>query len=328
MKGGSAYSRSYRRSLDFSRVREQTRGFPKNFISYATVGHYDSTPAYARVEEGDVMVECTLVPDGDEIVARLDLDTVDGGANYFPVSYGQRLIIGFPNGENGDPVVLGRCSDKSWPFPDEVAGVQTNLGLPAPAVNGAPHFAFIKTQDGQLIAIESGDGADVLIHSGGSTQIRVAPGEQNLITGRTHIGSQAEFTVPPIGASVGPDGFITQGVQGQAFIPLPNLNTQITGVTPGYAPVPIPPPQLSPDLVPIPADGIVRMKDDVQANTATDPIFFSYLSLVDTLVRALGNANLPAIATALGALNTAFPVPVQSVKGKPISASLNTCGDD
>jgi len=320
MKGGSAYSRSYRRSLDFSRVREQTRGFPKNFISYATVGHYDSTPAYARVEEGDVMVECTLVPDGDEIVARLDLDTVDGGANYFPVSYGQRLIIGFPNGENGDPVVLGRCSDKSWPFPDEVAGVQTNLGLPAPAVNGAPHFAFIKTQDGQLIAIESGDGADVLIHSGGSTQIRVAPGEQNLITGRTHIGSQAEFTVPPIGASVGPDGFITQGVQGQAFIPLPNTTLRFAGtqIPPAIVPVPPPPlpptPQLDTQGRVIPADGVVRMKDTIQINTTTSPDFFAWLSAVDSIVRPLFGGGFP-------------PLPA-GIDGAPVTASLNTCGDD
>ena len=307
-----SYSRSHRRSLDFSRVREQTRGFPKNFISYATVGHYDTTPAYARVEGGDVMVECTLVPDGDEIVARLDLDTVDGGASYFPVSYGQRLIIGFPNGENGDPVVLGRCSDKSWPFPNDVAGVKTNDG--APGVNPAPSFAFIKTQDGQLLAIETGDGADIVIHSGGSSQVKVAPGEQNLLTGRTHIGSQADFSTPPTGATVAPDGFVKPGAQGGPFTPLPNTAISFGGVlTPVPVIVPVPPPQLDTRARPIPADGVFRMKDTIQINTVTAPQFYAWLTAVDATARVL-NPGLP-------------PLPA-GVDGRPTSASLNTVGDD
>jgi hypothetical protein len=77
---------SFIRGLDFSRSREGFRGYPKNAISYGTVGHLDLTPQYARVQDGDVLVEVTLEPSGDEIVSRLDTTAVDGGAVFFPLS--------------------------------------------------------------------------------------------------------------------------------------------------------------------------------------------------------------------------------------------------
>lgn len=40
-------------------------------LGYATVGHEDENPAFARIEGSQVYVEVTLRPEGDEIVARL-----------------------------------------------------------------------------------------------------------------------------------------------------------------------------------------------------------------------------------------------------------------
>lgn len=300
--------RSFARSLDFSRSREGFRGYPKNSISYGTVGHVDLTPQYVRIENGDVLVEVTLEPTGDEIVARLDTSSVDGGAMYWPLSYGQRVVVAFPGTGNGDPVIVGRCSDASWPFPSSVAGVSTSV------LGSAPMFAIMKTADGQLLAIETGDGGDILIHSGGSAQVRVGPGEQALITGRTHIGSQAKFTSPPTGGSSTAGGFVQPGVGAAPYVPVPNDTVAFDGTLLPPAVVPYPAPQMDGTLRPIPEDGVVRMKDTVQINSLTASAFFAWLAAVDGIVRPLVGPTMPALPA--------------GINGQPISASLNTVTDD
>ena len=283
-----AYDRSYPRSIDFSHVRENTASPPHNFVSYGTVGHYDGTPAYVRIEDGDVLVEVTLNPSGDQVSARVDFDTVDGGGFYLPLSYGQRVVVGFPNGDSSEAVIIGRCSDKSWPFPDEVCDVATSS-------NGknAPCFAFLKTQDGQLLCIETGTNADIVIHSGASVQLKATPSSQNLITGRTHIGSDVEFSSPPTAATVAEDGFVEEGEAGGLFSPAPNSK----GTT-------------NLKLQVYPADGVVRMDDGIVSNGITDPAFFAWVSAVSA-------ALIPPIPT--------FPLQLKSAHE---SCSFNTVGDD
>jgi hypothetical protein len=311
----ASIARSFIRALDWSRSREGFRGYPRNSISYGTVGHLDLTPQYARIEDGDVLVEVTLEPTGDEIVARLDFGTVDEGGSYFPLSYGQRVLVAFAGTGNGDPVIIGRLSDGSWPFPDTAAGVPTAVA------GSAPLFAFIKTAEGQIIAIESGDGADILIHSGGSVQVKVNPGEQNLITGRTHVGSAASFTTPPTGPTVAPGGFPAPGTPSTPYAPVPNQNVRVTGtlIPPAVVPIPPPPappvPQIDSNLRPIPEDGIVRMKDTIQTNATTAPDFFTWLSAVHAGLAGL----LPP--------NTLPGLPA-SFDSSPVTASLNTASDD
>jgi len=283
-----AYHRSYQRSIDFSRVRENTGDPQHNFISYGTVGHYDDTPAYARIEDGDVLVEVTLLPAGDEITARIDFDSVDGGGAYMPLSFGQRVVIAFPNGDSGEAVIIGRCSDRSWPFPPEVSEIPTSK-------NGknAPCFAFLKTQDGQLLAIETGTNADIVIHSGASIQLKCTPSSQNLITGRTHIGSDVEFSSQPTPATVGGSGFVEEGDAGGLYEPAENTRglKNLKGQT-------------------YPSNGVVRLDDSVIADGTTDPAFFAWVSAVSAAI-------IPPIA----------PVPFQ-IESAPTSSSLNTVGDD
>lgn len=261
-----------RKGRDWGRTSDPR--MPKNYIAMGTVGHTDDTPSYVRIEGGDVFVEVTLTPAGDEVVARLDMSAVDGGGIYMPLSYGQRVVLAMPGGTGEDPVLIGRMNDSSWPFPSSVAGVSTG------GTNG-PMFAFYKTQDGQLLAIQTGDGGDVLIHSGASAQVQVDPGEQILLTGQTHIG--ADFTAPPTGSVVGKNGTVTAGVAGTAFVPLPNTNTTI----PPPADVNIPP-------VPLPADGIFRIKDTVQSNITIDAAFWAWVIAVSA---ATAIASVPTTLT-------------------------------
>lgn len=316
--------RSHVRTPDYGRMGAAFRGKPKNYVSYGTVGHVDQTPQYARVEDGDVLVEVTLAPSGDEVVARLDFNSVDGGGFYMPLSYGQRVLVAFPQGEGGEAVIIARLADTAWPFPPDVADVPTE------SAGSAPMYCFLKTQDGQLIAIETGDGADFLVHSGGSTWQRVEAGEQHHIQGRTHIGSDAEPLVPPVPPQVAPGGFTTPGAGLQGYIPLPNSNVDAsTGIPIG--------PLIDNLLRVLPEDGLVRIKDTVQVNSVTDKPFidfqiyvFTWLEAANIVLDSLtGNAWSAALQAALGAAGVVAPTaPPLKADGKPISGSNNTASDD
>ena len=320
MKINPVYGRTATPALDFSRVRAQTKGSPENYLSFGTVGHYDDTPAFVRVEDGDVLVEVTLAPSGDEIVARLDLDTMDGGCVFYPLSYGQRVVVGFPNAKQGDPVILSRLSDASWPFPDEVAGISTDPD-PSPT-RSAPAFAFIKTSDGQLLAIETGDGGDIVIHSGASTQVRVEPASQILLTGRTHIGSEAEFAEPPVGPQITNNGFTEAGSQAEPYVPAENTNSVIPPAT--YVN-----PAAEGGVSLLPADGIMRLKDTVQSNAIVDPEFWNKLLALYTALTvwtpALGDGGT-ALKTALADFFS-LPAP-SSLDSIGRTSSQNTASDD
>ena len=254
-----------RPGADFSQLREVMRGAPTNYISYGTVGHSDVTPTYARIENNQVYVEVTLQPSNDEIVARLD---TGGGSDqagfYMPRAYGARVIVGLPGGNGTEAVIIGRCNDSAWPFPESVAGVATHTP-PTEGHAPAPLWSFLRTADGYLLGIETGDGGDIVIHSGASVEIKVNSGEQILLNGPTHLG--ATFTEAPTGAAVGPGGEVTPGVQGTAFVPTPYV------LVPTTDPVPIIP-------IGLPADGILRLKDSFQTGNDVDPTFWTFLTAV------------------------------------------------
>jgi hypothetical protein len=246
--------------------RDEAGARTVNYLAYGMVGHVDLTSSPVRLEGGQVLVEVTLQPSGDEIVARLETGAGgDGQAFYMPLAYGARVIVGMPAGTGSEPVILARCPDGAWPFPTTVAGIATGAAPAGPTAKTAPMYAILRTQEGHLIAIESGDGGDIVIHSGGSVQVKVNAGEQILLKGRTHLGSG--FTAPPQGASIGPAGEMVPGVQGAPYVPVP------------YVPAPVPPIPLPPPAL-VPADGLVRVKDPVQADATSDPDFFVYLALV------------------------------------------------
>ncbi len=306
-------NRSFKRPLDWSRSRAGFQGYPECYVSFGTVGHNDNTPAYLRVENGDVLVEVTLTPSGDEVVARLNTESMDQGGVYFPLAFGQRVVVAFPNASNSDGVILGRCSDESWPFPEQVSGVSTTNPEVTPdgTTLQGPLFGFIKTGDGQILAIQTGDDGDLLLTSGASVRMEVSEGEQVLIRGRTHIGSEVDFEEQPTGGKVGEGGFIQQGEPGTPYEPPPNTNT-IAAPPPILAITPVIDPFKGGN--PYPADGVVRMKDTIQINGATAPDFIAWGLAVTTAVNLAAPGSVPP-----------FPL---GIDGKPVSSSFNTTGDD
>lgn len=289
--------RSAPASKDMSRL--SSTGAPSNYISYATVGHMDLSPAYARLEGSRVLVEVTLMPAGDEIMAVLP---VAEGTMYSGLQYGQHVLVGMPGGTGQDATILCAVSDESWPFPSSVAGVEVPPEVPNTPV-GAPIWSFVRTAAGQLLAIETGEGADLVIHSGGSVRLGCVPGEQLLLSGRTHIGQ--DFTSPPVGAQAGPGGEVVPGTQGSPYVPVP------------YVPVPaVPAPALPAEPFVGPEDGIVRAKDLVQIDALTDPGFWRWVVAVSAA---------PQVAAAMALTGVLVPL---SATAQHKTASLHTCADD
>lgn len=278
-------------NLDINAGRDLFTGPPKNGLSFAKVGHYDATPQFCRIENSQLFIEVTLVPSGEEVVAR---GMVGNGQAWSGIQFGERVIVCNPAGDGDDWVVLGKLSDTSWPLPDAVSGVP----VAAPA---GPSWFFLRTDDGELIAIESGDGADITVHSGGSVRIGVNPGEQILLSGRTHIG--ADFTTPPVGASCGPDGELIPGAPGGPYVPPPYV------LTPG-APLPLP-------AFTGPADGLLRAKDSLQSDITVDPAFWAWITAVHAL---------PTVGAILAALPTPVPVPT-ALTSTAKTASRSTAAD-
>ena len=310
-----------RSSVDFSRIRRPFQGKPTNAVSFGVVGHYDQNPAFARVENNKVLVEVTLMPGGDEVVAELGMEAQGNGFGfYIPVTIGTRVLVAFPGGEE-DPIIIKRMTDREYPFPDDVAGVTTQ-GAPANPLVGstaAPQWAFMQTPAGTLLAIETGDDGDVVVKSGANIQLEADPGQAIHLNGRVHIGES--WTTPPVGASTGPAGEVIPGASSVSHVPTPHIPTPISAI-PSVAPAGTP------------DDGIVRIKDDVQSDTTTDPDFWIYLQSVHAFLVALAAVWNP-LATGgggpfvvpSGSTIPIAPDPPLAIGSRAKSASGNTCAD-
>lgn len=301
---------------DWGQMREMTEGPPTQAISLGTIGHIDTTPEYVRLQDGRLLVEVTLVPSGEQVVATVNTEGGAGSGFYMPLGYGQKVVVAFPGGDGSQPVIVGSINDGDQPLPE--------LSVPASG-NGVPMFAFLRTSAGQMLLLETGDEGDVIIRSGASVQVAVDGAGQVLLTGLTHIGQSVKPTSPAVGAGVGPDGYEAPGVAAAGYVPVPNTNA----VTP-----PIPPRVPSESTVPqpVPADGIVRVKDAMQSNAAIDPTLFTWITQVTAAVVAMAapfNASPPGVPlVSLGTGAVVPPVaPPSTVTSLPTSGSLNTCAD-
>lgn len=308
-------------SVDYSRIRKPFQGKPTNYISYGVVGHLDQNPAFSRVENGKILVEVTLTPSGEEVIAELGLEANGGGWGfYWPVEVGCRVIVGFAQGE--DPVIIKRITDAEFPVELEVAGISAVGGSVADGdATTAPHFAYIKTPEGALLAIETGSDGDISIKSGANVQIKVDPGNAIHLAGRTHIG--VGWTEDPTGAFVGDNASVDNGESARKHNP------------PSWVPTPVPNSPLS--AAPgTPATGVVRIKDPIQSDSNTDPAFWTYFNLLYTFASLVGTAwNTAAtlggpliVPTGVVVPFTGSLPPVPTVIGsRPKTASLNTVGD-
>lgn len=297
---------------DLANVRKVLGAPQRNFLVYGTVGHTDDltgapepTPQFVRLEQGQVFVEVTIQPDGDEIVARLG--TADAGPDsgqYLPLDFGCRVVLELMDGNPNRAVITARLWDSNCNFPSTVAGISTGAaGATAPNVGvAAPMWQFVKTPSGQLIAVETGTNGDWVVHvgTGGGVWMKVASGSAVHLDAIVHLGS-APLT-PPVGATVGPAGTQLPGV---AMVPRPPILTP-------HVPPTVPTPKLA-DLPPFVGDrdGIVRVKDSPQSDLTIDSTFWTWLT---------------AAAAALAALGVAVPTPL-SITCDHRSGSKHTASD-
>lgn len=293
---------SRRQAADPAKIREAMSPPQRTWISRATVGHYDAltgapepNPAYVRLEQGLILVEVTLEPAGDQIVVELAIpDSGPGSGSYVGLAFGAQVVVEFINGSPQNGVIIGTLNNTPNPLPPAVCGVQTGAAQAnAPQVGiPAPQWQFVKLPTGQLLAIETGPGGDVLIHSGGSVQVLANPAGAIHLTGRVALGGAP--VSPPVGATVGPAGSTIPGVPAiaQPFVPVPVA--QAPGSAPAVPSTPIP-------FVGMP-DSIIRAKDGVQSHAVVDPYFFAWMiavSGVPAVAAALVVAGLPGPPTAL-----------------------------
>ena len=304
---------------DWSRYRELTEGPPSEYIAIGQVGHIDTTPEYVRLVDGRLLVEVTMLPSGDQVIATVDTAGGQDNGFYMPLVYGQRVVLAFPGGDGSQPIIVARLNDGDMPLPARAIG-QTGTAA------GVPMYAFLRTGDGHLLLIQSGDGADIIIKSGGSAQVQVDGSDQILLSGRTHIGQGAQFVTEPQGAGVTAAGFTSPGVPAVPYLPDPNTNAVIPPIPPKF-PGSVP--------FPVPADGVVRVKDPIQSNVTIDPAWWAYVTALTAFVAAWVTettaagllAPLYPNTLAAGATVASTAAAATTITSLPADGSLNTCSD-
>jgi hypothetical protein len=246
----------------------------------ATVGYTDpvtgereATPAWVRLEQGEVLVEITTA-NGDEIVAR-----IDSGVQYLALAYGCQVVVVYPDGDETLATIVARCPSMVQPIPSSVAGISTGAagatekGVHVPAMA----WTFTRLPDGQMLAIETGSDGDIVVHGGASIELRAASTIH--LNGRVALGVGP--TLAPTGAIVAAAGETLPGVP-----MVPAIDTPFVA-----APVP-------PNTI-VPFTGtehsILRAKDDIESSAARDPGFWAWLALVgaNPLISAL--AGVPPV---------------------------------
>lgn len=283
-------SARYTRAADPARIRQVTSVPQRTFVAFGIVGHLDNltglpepSPAFVRIEAGQVLVEVTEEPSGDEIVARLGHDGAGAGVgDYIPLEFGCRVVIEYVGGNPQNAVIVARLHDEECHVPHDVAGVQTGAaGGMGDAFVPAPMWRFIKMAPGQLLAIETQAGGDIVIHSAGSVEIAAGPAGAIHLSGRVALGESP--VTPPVGATVGPAGTTIPGVPAVPHVPLPKIPS-----------IPAPPAT----IVPFVGfdDSIVRAKDMVQSHIAVDPYFWGWLTVLHSFPLILAWASAAGFA--------------------------------
>ena len=226
-------------------------------IAWARVGNLegDDDELWARVQGDKVFVNIifeTGMP-GDEAVAELPV------SKPIELAPGDVVLVALANGDPNNATIIARMDVFENGLPNTVAGVSTGaaaaheINVEPPPIAPAPAGMCMRTRAGRLLAIESGAGADVVIHSGAGVELK---GAAILLDGQVQVGRG--FATPPVGATAAPE----------------ISNDGITPGTPGVAPVPAP--LAIPTLPPYAgaAEAVVRAKDEMQSNAAIDPDFW------------------------------------------------------
>lgn len=288
--------------------RHSARG--DSWVIVATVGHEgESADRWVCHESGQVLVEVTQRTGGSP--GQFSRARVAAGVAYEDFAWGEQVVIVQVGGNDTHMVIVGSLRSLLTAAPATVAGIDTGA-TEAPQrgdQTAGPAFTYLRTRPGRLLAVETGDLADVMVHSGAGVEIA---GTVLHLSGLVHLA--AGFSVPPtpptigvpelpdLGAGVG----VVPGVPGTPFVPVVGGNP----TTPPYAGV---------------LDGLVRAKDRYQSAAGVDPGMWIWLSAVDVFLKALGTFNPVTIAAALVVYN-AVPIPT-SLTSAAMTASRCTAAD-
>lgn len=285
-----------------------------NQVAVATVGHEgESSDGWLVVESGQILVEITYRTGspGQEGRAR-----IGAGIQHLELQLGEQVLVEFVGGNDSHAVITRALNSLASPVPPTVAGIATGAveGAERGSTAPGPVFTFLRTRKGRLLAIETGEGADMLLHSGAGIELK---GATIHLDGLTHIA--AGFTTAPTPPTVtvqdaedtGAGAGVLPGAPGAPFVPEQTVNLTI----PQYAGA---------------ADGVVRAKDRYQSNSQIDPTFFAYQTALEALVTVIAssvplNAVDPALATALASFQLVLKP--DSLTSAAATASRCTVGD-
>lgn len=294
-----------------------------NYLAVATIGYEDEqSDAWISIRSGQLLVEVTYRTGNSGQRGRC---RVAAGLRFDDLEVGEQVLVGYVGGSDVHGVIICSLNHVTWPVPVSVAGLQTG-GATANelyAEGPGPAFTFMRTRAGRPLAFESGQLADLLLHSGASVEIK---GAAIHLAGIVHLGSG--FASPPVPPTIAqqqaPDTGAGEGV----------LPGAIGGVhVPPVGGNPTTPPYVGA------ATGLVRAKDRYQSNAAVDPPFWAYFLALDTLVNALSTfvlaiaslnpATIAAAKVVYDLAKVAFnlvPKP-QDQTSAAMTASMCTAGD-
>lgn len=264
-------------------------------VDLGRVGHSDPSSKWMRLEGQQAWVEVTL-RNGEEIVASVADEVRD-------LAIGDTVVIVYVDGDPTQAQVIARRHDNKAPMPDEVAGVST--GAAGTELDGktdfAPTFTFVRTREGRLFALETGEGGDVLLHSGAAVHVKATTTH---IEGNVRLG--AAPIDAPLGSRVAPENGERAGIPLVPFVPLPGANATL----PPYAGF---------------ARGVVRASDEYQSNIAIDPVYWTKIAAMETMFAAWKSV-LPALEPAWD-IYVAVPPPV-AINSQAKTASQTVTAED
>jgi hypothetical protein len=255
---------------------------------HATIGHVvdedglpDETIAYWFLRGGQAYVECTLQPGGGQVVARVNV-----ADSYEVFNFGDRVSLIACNGDPNAAMIVGKLHDDNDPLPASVAGGSIPVEGPVFDEGTNARFArrvqFIQSNPNTVFVLETRGSGDIVAHSGAGVLIKAAGGYVLVDGDHIVLGAGPEVAAVPetvVGEEPAPGA--------PMLPPIPEPGGNLT--EPPYEGI---------------AHGLVRASDPYQSNAAIDPVFFTYVTALETLVAAL--AAIPAISAAAAPALAAF----------------------
>lgn len=300
---------------EFRNQGESEGGVPE--IAIGTVMAEEDDEIWARVEGRKAYVEVRLESGGSSgcfTIAEAPVSVLG------QLGIGSVVVLNMVNGDPSHAYIIGLVHVLDDGIPDAVAGIETGAAAAAdidvddPPIAPLPLFLWTKTDAGRHVAVETGAGADFVVHASASAELKA--GAAIHMPSVVHVG-QALATRPVArlaGAPVLDDGEVA-GAPGTPHQPPPYTHA----TTPAYTGW---------------ADAAVRAKDAYQSTAAVSPAFWNWFAAWK-VYQAATAVYLDALASLnpvlIGPATTAFEAATQAFNAVPdpteiISRALTASG--